>query len=224
MTLGYGTAALGRSLSARERLRLIEAAYDAGVRYFDTAPLYGAGAAEEALGRFLAAGREVTVATKVGIVPAGLVGVALRRPPTGGRFSPGDIRAQLERSLRRLRLERVDTILLHEVDAASALGALETLDLLRDEGKLRHLGIATGPAESAAVLTARIPDVVQLSAGDDVDPHGARLILHSVLAGRVGTTPAATLLRAVADAHPDAVVLVGSRSEQHIREAAAALS
>lgn len=224
MTLGYGTAALGRSLSARERLRLIEAAYDAGIRYFDTAPLYGAGAAEEALGRFLGMGREVTVATKVGIVPPGLVGVALRRPPTGGRFSPADIRTQLERSLRRLRLERVDTVLLHEVDAASALTALETLDVLRDEGKLQHAGIATGLTQSAAVLSARVPDVVQLPAGGDVDPRGARLVLHSALAGRVGTTPATTLLRAAADAYPDAIVLVGSRSEQHIREAAAALS
>jgi D-threo-aldose 1-dehydrogenase len=224
VTLGYGTAALGRSLSARQRLRLIEAAYDAGIRYFDTAPLYGAGAAEEALGRFLRAGRDVTVATKVGIVPPGLVGVALRRPAAGGRFSPRDIRAQLERSLRRLRLERVDTVLLHEIDAASAPGALETLDVLRGEGKLDHAGIATGSAASAAVLADRVPDVVQLAAGSDVDPRGARLVLHSALAGHVDAIPAATLLRDIAVAYPEAVVLVGSRNAKHIREAAAALS
>jgi D-threo-aldose 1-dehydrogenase len=222
MTPGYGTAALGRSLTRRERVRLLEAAYDAGIRYFDTAPLYGAGAAEEALGRFLR-GKDAAVATKVGIVPPGLVGLALRRPAIGGRFTPADIRTQLEGSLRRLRLDRVDVVLLHEVDAADALAALDTLDLLRDEGKLVDAGIATGAAQTAAIVATRVPDVVQLAVDGAVDPRGARLVLHSVLAGKVGTTPAAELLRAAAAAHPDAIVLVGSRNAEHVREAAAAL-
>ena len=223
MTPGYGTAALGRSLTRRERVRLLEAAYDAGIRYFDTAPLYGAGAAEEALGRFLRGGKDVAVATKVGIVPPGLAGLALRRPAIGGRFTPADIRTQLEGSLRRLRLERVDVVLLHEVDPADAAAALDTLDLLRDEGKLVDAGIATGAAQAAAIVATRVPDVVQLAAGAAVDARGARLVLHSALAGKVGTTPAQELLRAVAAAHPDAVVLVGSRNAEHVREAAAAL-
>jgi D-threo-aldose 1-dehydrogenase len=223
LTLGYGTAALGRSLSARERLRLIEAAYDAGIRYFDTAPLYGAGAAEAALGRALQGRDEVRIATKVGIVPPSLIGVALRRSAVGGRFSETDLRTQLDGSLRRLRLDRVDVVLLHEVNAADAPAALDTLDLLRDEGKLVAAGIATGAAQTAAIVATRVPDVVQLAAGHTVDPRGARLVLHSVLAGKVGTTPAQELLRAVAAAHPDAVVLVGSRNAEHVREAAAAL-
>jgi D-threo-aldose 1-dehydrogenase len=222
MSAGYGTAALGRSLSRRERVRLVETAYDAGIRYFDTAPLYGAGAAEDAL-RVLRGRDEVTLATKVGIVPAGLVGVALRRPAAAGRFRPAEIRAQLEGSLRRLRREAVDVLLLHEIDARAADSALDVLESLRREGKILRAGIATGAAQTVAILATRVPDVVQLPAGDAVDTAGAALILHSALVGRVGTTPARDLLRGVADAHPDAVVLVGSRSGEHIREAAAAL-
>ena len=223
MTLGYGTAALGRSLSARQRARLVDAAYDAGIRYFDTAPLYGAGAAEEALGRALRGKDDVTVATKVGIVPPGLVGVALRQPAAGGRFAPGDIRAQLERSLRRLRRDRVDVVLLHEVTGEAAPAALDTLELLRGEGKLGHAGIATDALQAEEILAARVPEVVQLAAGSGVDPRGARLVLHSALAGRVATTPARELLQAVAAEHPDAVILVGSRNVEHVHEAADAL-
>lgn len=223
MSIGYGSAGLGRALSRRERIRLVEIAYDAGIRYFDTAPLYGAGAAEDALGRALRGRDDVTLSTKVGIVPHGLVGVALRRPAAGGRFAPADIRAQLEGSLRRLRREAVGVLLLHEVGAGDANGALEVLEHLRREGTILRAGIATGAAQTLKIISTRVPDVVQLPAQDVVDTAGATLILHSALAGRVATTPARDLLRAVADAHPGAVVLVGSRSEEHIREAAAAL-
>ena len=223
MSAGYGTAALGRSLSKRDRITLVDAAYDAGIRWFDTAPLYGAGAAEDAVGVALRGKDDVVVATKVGIVPPGLIGVALRRPAASGRFAAADIRAQLEGSLRRLRRNSVDVVLLHEVDADAALSALDTLDELRREGKLLRTGIATGAADAAAILAAQVPDVVQLPAREIVDPRGAQLVVHSALAGRSGTTPARDLLRAVAEAHPGAVVLVGSRNAGHIRETAAAL-
>jgi D-threo-aldose 1-dehydrogenase len=223
MSMGYGTAALGRSLSRRDRIHLVEAAYDAGVRYFDTAPLYCTGAAEEALGRALRGRDDVTLATKVGIVPPGLIGVALRRPAAAGRFAPAQIRAQLEGSLRRLRREAVEVLLLHEVDSGAANAALDVLDDLRREGKIARAGIATNGAQSLAILAARVPDVVQLPAREAIDTAGATLVLHSALAGRVGATPARDLLQGVADAHPSAVVLVGSRREEHIREAAAAL-
>lgn len=218
MTIGYGTAALGRSLSARGRLRLVEAAYDAGIRYFDTAPLYGAGAAEEALGRLRG---DATVATKAGIVPPSLLGVALRRGATGGRFAPDDVRRQLEASLRRLRRDRVDALLLHEVRSLDP-ALVETLAMLRDEGKIGRWGIATNKAATAAILGEHAPDVVQVAAANALDPRGAQLVLHSILAGRVGNAPARELLRDAARAHPDAILLVGSRSEEHIREAAAA--
>jgi D-threo-aldose 1-dehydrogenase len=217
--IGLGTAALGRSLPARERLRLIEVAFDAGIRYFDTAPLYGAGAAEEALGRFRG---DVEIATKVGIVPPGLVGLALRRPPVGGRFFPADVRAQFERSLRRLRRDRVDVLLLHEVEALTP-ELIETVESLRAEERIGCWGIATGGAAARALLPAHVPDVVQLAYAEAMNTNPADLVLHSVLVGRVGPTPAAELLQAAAQKHPGARILVGSRDEVHIREAAAAL-
>jgi D-threo-aldose 1-dehydrogenase len=221
MTLGYGTASLGRSLTRRERMRLLETAYDCGIRWFDTAPLYGAGAAEEALGRFLRGKDDVVVATKVGIVPPGLLGAAVRRPAAGGRFDPADVRRQVERSLRRLRRDSVDVVLLHEVNASAAPVALDALDLLRKAGTLRLTGIGTSALQTEAILASRVPDVVQLAMGSVVGTRGARLVLHSVLAGRA--EPVRELIRAVASAYPDAVVLVGSRNADHIREAAAAL-
>ena len=214
--MGYGTAALGRSLSRRERVRLVATAYDAGIRWFDTAPLYGAGAAEEAVGIALRGKDDVTVATKVGIIAPSLLGVVLRRPARGGQFT--DVRRQLDGSLRRLRRDRVDVVLLHEVDAASAEAAL---DALAGDDRVRRTGIATGAAQTEAILAVRIPDVVQVRFGADVDPRGARLVLHSVLAGRADD--AAGRLRAAAAGHAGAVVLVGSRDARHIREAADAL-
>lgn len=218
MTLGYGTAALGRSLSRRERVRLVDVAYDAGIRYFDTAPLYGGGAAEEALGRALRGKDDVVVATKVGIVPPGIVGYALRRPSAANRFSADDIRAQLEGSLRRLGAVRVDAVLLHEVmpaDARTALAALRTL-----AGEL-EIGIATSADSARAILRDNPLEVVQLPAIEAFSPAGARLVVHSVLAGRGGEPT--ELLRGAAEAHPAATILVGSRDPEHIREAAAAL-
>jgi D-threo-aldose 1-dehydrogenase len=219
--IGYGTAGLGRSLSAHERVRLLEVAADSGITYFDTAPLYGAGAAEEALGRLRG---DVTIATKVGIVPPSLPRLALGRlvrrtaAAASGKFAPDDVRRQLEGSLRRLRRDCVDVLLLHEVEPDAALdpALLDQLEALRRDGKLRRAGIATGAAQAEAILAAgaaRFPEVVQVAADASIDPHGAALVVHS----------AVTLLQEAARAHPAAVILVGSRREEHIREAAAAL-
>ena len=58
------------SISRRESLRLLEAAFDAGIRHFDVAPMYGYGEAEGCLGEFLQRHRaDVTVTTKYGIPP-----------------------------------------------------------------------------------------------------------------------------------------------------------
>ena len=132
------------------------------------------------------------------------------------------MRRQLEGSLRRLGRDSVDAVLLHEVDASAAPAALDALDLLREAGTLRLTGIGTGALQTKAILASRVPDVVQLAAGSVVETHGAKLVLHSVLAGK--TEPPVELLRAAASVYPEAVVLFGSRNADHIREAAAALN
>src|SRR3990172_8903850 len=67
--LGFGSA--GGAIDDLERLRLLELAFDRGITHFDTARAYGMGNAERIVGRFISDKRdEVTVTTKLGIMPA----------------------------------------------------------------------------------------------------------------------------------------------------------
>lgn len=169
--LGFGTAHLMARISRRDSVRLLEAAYDAGITHFDTARLYGYGEAESALGDFIRTRRDrVTVATKFGIFPprrsrllqAGkalarmLVRVrpGLRRAVrsraagmvTHGRFGVEDARRSLEASLRTLRTDYVDILFLHECQISDipSAGALRAcLDDFVARGLVRHYGIAT---------------------------------------------------------------------------------
>lgn len=70
--LGLGTAELFRLPSAADRLAMLAAAHEAGVRHLDTAPMYGLGLSESEVGRFIRSRRdELTIATKFGIAPTG---------------------------------------------------------------------------------------------------------------------------------------------------------
>jgi D-threo-aldose 1-dehydrogenase len=69
--LGFGSANIFRLSSAAQRSRILCAAYDAGIRHFDTAPMYGLGLAEAEVGRFARGRRDsMTIATKFGIAPS----------------------------------------------------------------------------------------------------------------------------------------------------------
>jgi D-threo-aldose 1-dehydrogenase len=71
--LGFGSANLFRLPSAAQRAEVLRAAYDAGVRHFDVAPMYGLGLAESEIGRFARGRRDaITIATKFGIAPTRL--------------------------------------------------------------------------------------------------------------------------------------------------------
>ena len=153
--LGYGCSSLMGAMGRAESLAILEAAFDAGIRHFDVAPMYGYGQAESVLGEFLArhAGH-VTVTTKYGIPPAkrqGLISMArsvarpivravpgLKRgltsaaakatsPGLKAAFTAGEARESLDRSLRELKTDRIDIWLLHDA----------TLADLHDEGLLR---------------------------------------------------------------------------------------
>lgn len=84
--LGFGGSSIMGALNRSQSLALLESAYDAGIRHFDTAPMYGYGEAESCLGEFVARHLgEVTVATKFGIPPEGRnalrsAGRAIARP------------------------------------------------------------------------------------------------------------------------------------------------
>lgn len=134
--LGYWDAAAEASQSAVERA--IRRAVDRGVTYFDTAPGYGGGIAEEVFGRGLGADRQrVFLATKT----------------PRSDWSPAGIRSALEASLRRLGTDHVDLLQFHggwyttaDADQIIERGGLETYERLRGEGKVRCLGFTSeGP-------------------------------------------------------------------------------
>jgi hypothetical protein len=154
--LGYGTTSLMAVQSGQERLQLLECAYEAGIRHFDTAPYYGYGEAERVLGEFLREKRDrVTITTKFGIQPPAMVrnrlvnqlarkilGVApslrtvlskkAQSLSKSGAFSAEAARTSLERSLKSLGTDRIDLFLLHEPTLQDA-GSSEILDFLEGE-------------------------------------------------------------------------------------------
>jgi D-threo-aldose 1-dehydrogenase len=161
--LSYGAANVGnlhRALSDDAAWELLQAAWDCGVRYFDTAPHYGLGLSERRLGEFLATKPrdQFTLSTKVGrlLVPdpnrSGeldlahdfVVPAALRRQ---WDFTADGIRRSLEESLTRLGLDRVDVLYLHDPERFDLSAALATgipaLAGLRDQGLVERVGVAS---------------------------------------------------------------------------------
>jgi D-threo-aldose 1-dehydrogenase len=164
--LVFGGGSIGglyAPVSDDEARQALEAAWDAGVRAFDTAPHYGVGLSERRIGAFLA-GRpraEFTVSTKVGrlLVPAtGSVDGAeeFYGTPALSRvrdYSRAGVLASLEGSLRRLRLDRVDIALIHDPDdfmSAARDDAYPALADLRSQGVVGAIGAGMN---SAAPLT-----------------------------------------------------------------------
>jgi aryl-alcohol dehydrogenase-like predicted oxidoreductase len=126
-------------IDRQEAIRVIRAAYDRGVTFFDTAEVYGPFLSEEIVGEALAPVRDrVVIATKFGfdITPEGQI--------RGGLNSrPEHIRRATEGSLRRLKTDRIDLHYQHRVDPKVPIeevaGAVQ--ELIR-EGKVRHFGLS----------------------------------------------------------------------------------
>jgi D-threo-aldose 1-dehydrogenase len=153
--LGLGTAPLGnmfRCVEEADARETVNRAWNLGLRFFDTAPLYGHGLAEHRLGGALR-GRsrdDYIVATKVGRLLRANRGpvppsIFVDTPPVHPvfDFSARATQRSLEESLDRLGLERVDILHVHDPDdhAAQALaGAFPALRQLRAEGRIRALG------------------------------------------------------------------------------------
>ena len=128
MKLGFGSAPIGNLYHAVPddvAQRTVEAAYESGIRYFDTAPHYGLGLAETRLGQGLAGlpRDSFQVSTKVGRLLDPMTPSArdpeFDVPATAVRrwdFSADGVRRSLESSLDRLGLDRVDIVLLHDPD------------------------------------------------------------------------------------------------------------
>jgi aryl-alcohol dehydrogenase-like predicted oxidoreductase len=149
--IAFGTWALGSTWwgETDDADRLIGRALELGVTFFDTGNVYGQGKNEEMVGRALAgADRDsIQISTKFGYV----LDSGRQEHSEGERphdWSPAHVRESLEGSLRRLGTDYVDLYQLHNprMDAIEDDDLFAVLDALRDEGKIRHYGIALGPA------------------------------------------------------------------------------
>jgi len=144
--VGVGTAPIGSSPGTwwvnwgpqdeRDAVRAIHAALDVGVNWIDTAPFYGWGCAEEIVGRAIHGRDGVLVFTKCG---------TLRRPDGSDYMDlrPEVIRADVEDSLQRLGVERLDLLQIHDRDPSVPIEETWAAILeLVAEGKVRHGGIS----------------------------------------------------------------------------------
>lgn len=172
--IGLGTAALGGLFAAvddKTAARTIDRAWERGIRFFDTAPLYGHGLSERRVGRALA-GRprdEFVLSTKVGRVlrdgaPADPGQSFWKGAPAANAvfdFSFDGVLQSLEESLERLGLDRVDVVHIHDPDdhyADALRGAYPALARLRAEGIIRAVGVGL----NQAALAARFAEEVEL--------------------------------------------------------------
>ena len=139
--LGFGCMGLssgyGPAVERQEGVRVIRAAIDLGVTFFDTAEIYGPYTNEELVGEALAPVRDrVVIATKFGF--------RIENGKQAGLDSrPDHIREVVEASLRRLRTDRIDLLYQHRVDPAVPIedvaGAVK--ELIK-AGKVRHFGLS----------------------------------------------------------------------------------
>ena len=198
--IGFGGAAIG-NLYTEVDDAVAEAvvcfAFEQGIRYFDTAPFYGYGLSEERLGRALAgfADGEIRISTKVGRLigeaggsPQADDGFAVRGRCARFDYSRDGVLQSLESSLRRLRRQAVDTLLVHDVGREThgerhdvvlrqvLDEALPTLCELRRTGACRAIGIGVNEIEVCLELIARADlDVILLAGRYTLLENGAAL-------------------------------------------------
>ncbi|WP_394829853.1 aldo/keto reductase [Pendulispora albinea] len=183
--LGFGAASIANlyfEVSDVDARAALDAAWDHGVRYFDTAPHYGLGLSERRLGAFLAGKPRdtFTVSTKVGrrLVPndrgasaeSDLAVGGFAVPSTSRRiwdFSADGVRRSLEDSLRRLGLSRVDVLLLHDPDdhwEQAVREGFPALADLRAQGVIGAIGVGMNQWQMPARFVRETDlDVVMLA-------------------------------------------------------------
>jgi len=190
---GMGGTQMGNifaAVSDEQAQSVLQAAWDSGVRHFDTSPFYGYGLSEYRLGRFLRDKKpdDYVISTKAGRVlkasRRALPNAALwvQPAPFDYRydFTAAGARRSVEDSLQRLGLPKIDIVYLHDLSpdnaelpgtwrdhfAVAATGAMAELTRMRDEGLIRGWGFGINTPD-AAVLAAEsdvpTPDIVLLA-------------------------------------------------------------
>jgi aryl-alcohol dehydrogenase-like predicted oxidoreductase len=147
--VGLGCNNFGWRIDAEASSAAVNAALDAGINFFDTADIYGAGQSEEFLGRALGKRRnDVLVATKFGM--------KMDEQRRGAR--PEYVRKAVEDSLRRLGTDRIDLYQLHQPDPETPIAdTLGALDELVRAGKVREIGCSNFTGDQLRAAEAAVP-------------------------------------------------------------------
>jgi aryl-alcohol dehydrogenase-like predicted oxidoreductase len=151
------------------RIRTLHAAIDAGITTIDTAPLYGSGRSETLVGHAIADRRDrVQILTKVGLRWDDAHGEPLfsfddrgKRITVRKDSRPASIRRDVEDSLRRLGIERIDLCQIHHPDVHTPIeDTMGALANLRREGKIGHIGVSNfsiAQVEAAQTALGEVP-------------------------------------------------------------------
>ena len=189
--LGFGTAPLGnmfRNIPDEEAAGTVDAAWQAGTRYFDTAPFYGAGLAEIRLGKELSKHKrdDYVLSTKVGRIILDEIEAGTRHFGEKGSlfqhgrpnkivydYSADGAKRSIEDSLKRMGVDRIDFVWIHDIaqdfhgDAwlaqfeTARTGAFRALTKLREEGVIKGWGLGVNrvePVELMLALSEPTPD------------------------------------------------------------------
>ena len=191
--LGYGAMELrgrpwGPAIEDEEAGRLLNAVLDGGINLIDTSIDYGR--SEELIGRYLAHRRgEYFLASKCGCLlgdpPPGAT------PPFPHDYSAANVRAGVEQSLRRLGTDRLDLVQVHMSPSRAQMEAAETVGTLlslRDEGKVRFIGMSG--------ILPHLPDQIAMGVFDVFQiPYSAVQREHEELITAAAAAGAGTLIR-----------------------------
>jgi aryl-alcohol dehydrogenase-like predicted oxidoreductase len=168
--IGFGAWQIGGDwgrVDDRASIDTLHYAFDKGINFVDTAELYGNGHSEEVVGRALHEwkGSKIYVATKVR--PIAWPQPSDDQPQMRGRFPEWYVRDNLEKSLKRLGVERIDLYQLHSFmpSAMVELDWLEMLNKLRREGKIDRIGVSLRdfrPHEGVELAAAGLVDSQQV--------------------------------------------------------------
>jgi aryl-alcohol dehydrogenase-like predicted oxidoreductase len=190
--LGYGAMELrgqprGPAIDDAEAGRLLGEVLDSGINLIDTSIDYGR--SEELIGRYIGHRRdEYFLASKCGCL---LEPPADATPPYPHDFSPGNVRAGIEQSLRRLGTDRLDLVQVHMSPSRAQLEAdhtVETMLSLRDEGKVRFIGMSG--------IRPNLPDHIAMGVFEVFQiPYSAVQREHEELITEAAARGAGTLIR-----------------------------
>ncbi len=191
--LGYGAMELrgqphGPAIADDEAGRLLNAVLDGGINLIDTSPDYGR--SEELIGRYIGHRREeYFLASKCGC----LLGPPSpgARPPFPHDYTAANVRAGVEQSLGRLGTDRLDLVQVHMSPSPEQMaegGTIETLQALRDEGKIRFIGMSGIRPHLPEHIAMGVFDVFQI-------PYSAVQREHEELITAAAAAGAGTLIR-----------------------------